>query len=230
MTAREVYEYALIELNKRKAPSLLLADYVYYINKAIQQYVNKMYNLYEVDQQKSDDLKDLIVEDYEIVLSGNKGDLPDDYLHILKCISEYKVLSDNKCYKEDDIITFGTKRLTSDAETHIENNYYFKPKFNQPYFKIRGKEIIIKWGSNPKFSLEKIYMDYIKTPSYIDLTQEQIDSVIDNSDELEFSEYVCQEIVNELVKLVLENSSDPRLQTNPIINQTISNPGLANNK
>lgn len=73
-------------------------------------------------------------------------------------------------------------------------------------------------------------MDYIKTPSHIDLTQEQIDSVIDNSDELEFSEYVCQEIVNELVKLVLENSSDPRLQTNPIINQTISNPGLANNK
>ena len=45
MTARELYEYALIECNKLEAPSLLLEDYNYFINKAVQQYINTIYNL-----------------------------------------------------------------------------------------------------------------------------------------------------------------------------------------
>ena len=38
---------------------------------------------------------------------------------------------------------------------------------------------------------------------------------------MEFPDYVCYEIINEFVKLLLENTSDPRLQTNVPINQTI---------
>jgi hypothetical protein len=38
---------------------------------------------------------------------------------------------------------------------------------------------------------------------------------------MQFPEYICYELINEIVKLVLENSSDPRLQTNIPINQSI---------
>jgi hypothetical protein len=48
----------------------------------------------------------------------------------------------------------------------------------------------------------------------------------DTSDEMEFSDYVCYEIINEFVKLLLENASDPRLQTNYAINQTAGFSGL----
>lgn len=65
----------------------------------------------------------------------------------------------------------------------------------------------------------------MKTPQFIRLTQDQVDKVIDTSQVLEFPDYVCQEIVNELVKLLMENASDPRIQTNIPINQTIANPG-----
>lgn len=41
---------------------------------------------------------------------------------------------------------------------------------------------------------------------------------------MEFPDYVCHQIINELVKLVMENSSDPRLQTNIPVNQTIASP------
>ena len=41
---------------------------------------------------------------------------------------------------------------------------------------------------------------------------------------LEFPDYVCQEITNELIKLLMENGSDPRLQTNIPVNQSIANP------
>lgn len=56
MTFREAYEYALIECNKVKAPTILLEEYVYLFNKAVQQYINSVYNRCEYDQQSSDDL------------------------------------------------------------------------------------------------------------------------------------------------------------------------------
>ena len=45
MTSNQMFEYALIELNKVQAPSLLLEDYNYFINKAINQYINKIYRV-----------------------------------------------------------------------------------------------------------------------------------------------------------------------------------------
>lgn len=57
MTARELYNNALIEINKLEAPPLLLEDYNYLLNKAVQQYVNKVYNRYEIGQQSTDDLR-----------------------------------------------------------------------------------------------------------------------------------------------------------------------------
>ena len=40
-----------------------------------------------------------------------------------------------------------------------------------------------------------------------------MDLTSDTSQILEFPDYVCQEIINELVHLVMENTSDSRLQT-----------------
>ena len=74
------------------------------------------------------------------------------------------------------------------------------------------------------FELTDVFVDYIKTPQKIRLTQDQIDMVEDTSQVMEFPDYVCQEIINELAKLLLENASDPRLQTNLAVNQTIASP------
>ena len=91
----------------------------------------------------------------------------------------------------------------------------------------------IRYGTdNSVFTLDeipgkkggKIYIDYIKSPQHIRLTQEEIDYTEDKSQVLEFPDYVCQEILNELVHLVMENISDQRLQTHPIVSQSIANP------
>lgn len=57
MTIKEAYNNVLTELNKAKAPAVLLDDFIYLFNKAIQQYVNSAYNRAEYNQQASDDLK-----------------------------------------------------------------------------------------------------------------------------------------------------------------------------
>ena len=44
MTIRQCYEYILVECNKVKAPQVLLEDFIYLFNKAIQQYINGVLN------------------------------------------------------------------------------------------------------------------------------------------------------------------------------------------
>lgn len=369
MTARQVWEGMLTELSKVNAPSMLLQDFNYFFNKAISQYINKRYNIYDINQQTSDDLRVLkttaILEatqseplkaladlgagksklfgaTYEVIL-------PSDYLHILNCICLYKVNKKWKCYDAGNYVQFAAKRLTADSWSVIINDYYNRPLPERPYFyihnininstlptnpitetnpngtdlsseyigspkeiqyylisdKVINSTVIVKAGtrvyvkdgdvykedtcitkiegatmddlstkivegkttksnfprtiklgkpdsrtvstvdrdagtrygnaSNVRmeiryghddsvFKLEKVFIDYIKSPQTIRLTQEQVNLTEDTSQIMEFPDYVCQEIINELTMLVMENTADPRLQTNPIVTQSIANP------
>lgn len=86
----------------------------------------------------------------------------------------------------------------------------------------------IRYGKDDSiFQLEEIAIDYIKTPQYIRLTQEQLDLTEDTSQIMEFPDYVCQEIINELSVLVMERTADPRLSSHIPVNQTIANPAQA---
>ena len=70
----------------------------------------------------------------------------------------------------------------------------------------------IRVGATDVFKVVNIYIDYLKTPQYIRLSQRQFDMDIDTSQVLEFPEYICQEILHTLVKLLLENYSDAGVQ------------------
>ena len=346
MTARELYEYALIELNKLEAPSLLLEDYNYFINKAVQQYINLVYAKLEIDQQSTDDIRVLKTSAIlkPVKLSENPTyshlangmfkssyyvDLPADYMHLLNCIVEYKVgVSDFKCYNKGDMVYFAARKLTPDMYTQVLNNAYMRPMYKRPYYYLNNINTDTALPTNPNMDEEvlsanglesatneqkatyytalsnyhsalaaynankteenkatldtaiealnsakeairgttppaeptsslvdaynkqgdrlanpsivrlelrygtedgvfvpnNIYVDYLKSPMYIRLTQEQINSTLDYSQVLEFPDYVCFEIANIFVRLLMENASDPRLQTNMPINSTIAAP------
>lgn len=83
----------------------------------------------------------------------------------------------------------------------------------------------IRCGDTNKYTPNVVYVDYLKRPDVIMLTEEDVDSIEDKTKELEFPEYVCYEIINRFVTLILENASDPRLQTNIPVNQSIAKPG-----
>jgi hypothetical protein len=51
-----------------------------------------------------------------------------------------------------------------------------------------------------------------------------LDNPVDNTDPLEFPDYVIYEIINELVTSILENQSNPRIQTYPTVNNSITAP------
>lgn len=382
MTARQIYEAMLVELNKVEAPSLLLEDYNYFLNKAISQYINLNYGVYDMDQQRSDNLR--VLKDtafltpikVDVNTYGNYGlgsnytniwevILPQDYYHILNCMVTFKVKQSYSCYNQGTVQEFAARRLTADMWPIIVNNAYMCPSYKRPYFYIHNvndinnekfqsnpyqkdttgafitsdkctdpseisKAILrgdtsdyydlnndgevniqdvnaaiayneaiknnnlrtpLGKGTDPKVRVEEedghvkvnlsglsrnvyseqirdprnqignpfpdqvehypgmrygnssavrmeirygkdsdtfepigVQVDYLRTPQYIRLTQEQLDKTQDTSQIMEFPDYVCQEIINGLVKLVMENASDPRLQTNIPINQTIAPP------
>lgn len=362
MTARQVWEGMLTELSKVNAPSMLLQDFNYFFNKAINQYINKRYNIYDISQQTTDDLRVLkatTVLEPELIANTISGVdisnwkagntslfgatyevyLPLDYLHMLNCICVYKLNKRFKCYNEGDYVQFAAKRLTADSWSVVVNDYYNRPLPERPYYYIHNvnqsvdlptnpledvsiltrtlkgtdsakdytnskiyvrkykesqegeeqevtnledqyelqtfkeehptwivtdtvvvtegqsnlprtislkniqnkstveKESGVRYG-NPSsvrceirygkdhsvFELQSVVIDYIKAPQTIRLTQEQVDLTEDTSQIMEFPDYVCQEIINELTMLVMENTADPRLQTNTVVTQSIANP------
>lgn len=294
MTARDLYEYGLIELNKLEAPSLLTEDYVYFLNKAVQQYINLTYNRYDINQQSTDDLRvlkatalfkdedikklksaDNLVSiqskiNYGILSSTYYVDLPKDYMHMLNCIVGFARTENpnKKTHCDSEVGTkvyFTAKRLTADMYGGVINNYYQKPSYKRPYYYLntintsneivtnkeqddsilnyiadieslrdseskKGERIAnpsnvrleLRFGDDTLYTPSEVYIEYIKAPMYIRLSQAEIDDPgADVSQILEFPDYVCYEILNIFVRLIMENASDPRLQTNIPLNQTI---------
>lgn len=298
MTLRQLYQNLLIEMNKIQAAPMLLEDFNYFVNKSVQQYINKKYNVYEINQQSSDDLRVLQTTATLNVTDSNSPNyqyevfLPHDYLHLLNCICNFKAMKSHKCIQSGDEFQYKATRLTADLWGQIINNYYMRPTYERPYFYLNNVNINqdvptnpptydqfgnntnpqstdmndrpydsqnnsnfprtftlgqtqvslidkpvahrisnptrvrleIRCGKNPDFKLQSVYIDYLKSPQLLNLTQEQLDLIEDTSQIMEFPDYVCNEIINELTHLIMENSSDQRLQTHIPISTSIAPP------
>lgn len=240
MDLKQVYQAVLIELEKQKAPSMLLDEFNYYYYKSAIQYINTNYNFCDMNQQEDDNLR---VLNMTATLSGGEitdkdGSktlfiLPQDYFHIKNCVIKFNN-ANAKC-EADASVDKGARRLTSDKYPGILDNYYFKPSYKVPYYYIyneggedirTGVPVTMKllYGNNKNITLSDVSIDYIKYPKEIKLTEDDLEDDSTVIPVLEFPEYVCYEIINIMVKLFLERHRDPRLNTNPIVNQTIAPP------
>ena len=436
MTARQVFESTLIELSKVQAPALKLYEFNYLFNKAINQYINKVYNHYDLNQQTTDDLRVLKSTAYLTPVKYNKKNsalhnsteavnansylsrahssiqslhgatyevvLPLDYLHLLNCICVFYVAKQKDCWDAGSYIEIPATRLAADTWAQIITDIYNRPSPMRPYYYIHNQnssirndvlptnpitgiselgiptgadmtgtykvtsngyviyrgsiinkdllmnkftyiyfegnyydvtakdEIVeinpdtgaqtplklfdpkkpgtplkdaalekakkdieegnttatmcyldpedtvgmikddktlqsgsnlprtfkldfgnnttenvslvekpiglragnpsnvrmeIRYGKDDSvFQLKEVQVDYVKSPQFIRLTQEQIDLTEDTSQIMEFPDYVNQEIINELVHLVMERTNDPRLSNNIQITRTIGEP------
>lgn len=366
MTARQIFEATLIELSKIQAPALKLYEFNYLFNKAINQYINKVYNVYDINQQTTDDLRVLkstaFLKPHKYgVTNSNKTKpynnytegginptyngqspsadtqyatassylsaahsqiqslngatyevfMPIDYLHMLNCVCIYYVAKQKDCWDAGSYIQIPATRLTADSWSQIVTDIYNRPSPMRPYYYIHnqssnitiptspvsgsgdptdtnpagytgtdmpvgGYEVTsdngavatdekvgsnfqrtfkLKQGESAKdislvekptavrlanpsnvrceirygkddslFQLVEVQIDYVKSPQFIRLTQEQIDLTEDTSQIMEFPDYVNQEIINELVHLVMEHSNDPRLANNIQMTNTIARP------
>ena len=163
MTSKQIYEATAIELSKVQAPALKLYEFNYFFNQAIRQFVNKVYNVYDVNQQTTDDLR--VLKATATLLpqvaesTGNRAldylrgatyfvDMPDDYLHLLNCICLFDVNKNKECWNAGDVMVVGATKLTADSWSSVVDDVYNQPTKKRPYYYVHNQnEIFINEAS-----------------------------------------------------------------------------------
>ena len=157
MTSKQIYEATAIELSKVQAPALKLYEFNYFFNQAIRQFVNKVYNVYDVNQQTTDDLR--VLKATATLLpqiapsTGNKAldylrgatyyvDMPDDYLHLLNCICLFDVNKKKECWNAGDVMVVGATKLTADSWSSVVDDVYNQPTKKRPYYYVHNQNDI----------------------------------------------------------------------------------------
>lgn len=167
MTSKQVYEATAIELSNVHAPALKLYEFNYFFNQAIRQFVNKVYNVYDVNQQTTDDLRVLkataTLKPTIAESTGNKAldylrgatyfvDMPDDYLHLLNCICLFDVNKNKECWNKGDVMVVGATKLTADSWSSVVDDVYNQPTKKHPYYYIHNQNDIHVDSSSEKES------------------------------------------------------------------------------
>lgn len=130
--------------------------------------------------------------------------------------------------KDEDAYKIKTVQQVPFSRTISLNDYKVSTVEKPAYLRHSNPQKVrmeIRYGKdNSVYELVEVRVDYVKSPQFIRLTQDQIDLTTDTSQIMEFPDYICQKIINKLVALLLERSSDPRLATNVQINRTMVSP------
>ena len=157
MTSKQIYEATAIELSKVQAPALKLYEFNYFFNQAIRQFVNKVYNVYDVNQQTTDDLRVLkataTLKPNIAESTGNRAldylrgatyyvDMPDDYLHLLNCICLFDVNKNKECWNKGDVMVVGATKLTADSWSSVVDDVYNQPTKKRPYYYVHNQNEI----------------------------------------------------------------------------------------
>ena len=157
MTSKQVYEATAIELSKVQAQSLKLYEFNYFFNQAIRQFVNKVYNIYDINQQTTDDLRVLkataTLLPKAMVTTNNPAldylrqgtyfvEMPADYLHLLNCVCLFNVNKAKDCWNQGDVMVVGATKMTADSWSSIVDDVYNRPTKKRPYYYIHNQNNI----------------------------------------------------------------------------------------
>jgi hypothetical protein len=163
-----------------------------------------------------------------------------DYFHPLSCKVVWKSVRRSGGNVN---ITFPAKRLTFDMYDFIQNNTYMRPHPNRPYYQVldhvknsgywQAGSTSEEYQNQPTFKiflgkqppnldLKQILIYTLKLPEKLTLYDDDIFTFdVDNSQVVEFPDYLKNEFVRRITMYMLEKSSNPRIQTQPQINQDI---------
>lgn len=133
-----------------------------------------------------------------------------------------KSLTNSSKYSRE-IVLGGGSQLVGDLKQEIGKNSNEGTSNLTRVGSPENVRLEIRYGTDSNdYQLVDVQVDYLRAPQYIQLTQTQLDLIEDTSQILEWPDYVCDQIINELINLIFENHSDPRLQTHAPITQSIS--------
>lgn len=198
----DIYNAVLTELNKEFNASFETWDYVYFLNKAIYEWIKLKYTEYETTQKRTDDLQLITKRNVLLTLQKeNSVSLPQDYLFLLGVRA--KVLGKTKCADGD--IVKEVYKMTSDRKGYVD--YYAQLK---NWYEISQDIITIIPERNT--TVKEILIEYINEPEKQDIDIDDEDSVKNNLIYLLSKPYIAIEIIKLTSTMFLESIEQQRTQ------------------
>jgi len=213
MTVDEMHIAVFTELMKVGAfvhDNYLSEEVDQFLNKAqnrfIKQRLSRLSNVkrlgFEESTKRLEDLRELVVDDYFDEAEVQQGDTHNDF----DLPSDMLFLIPGTVRADVDVC--GKSRLV--PVRIVETDWIYKMTANpfarslphSPLGKVYDDQVKILF--NNEFTVQKIYLDYIKKPRAIDIFTHT---------NCELSESVHQEIVDLTVNIMLEAGEQPRVQT-----------------
>lgn len=158
MNSIEIYQRILIDLDKYQTPELEIDYFNHYMVQAMNEYVDKKYQVFETTQKTTDDLREF---SKRVSISKVVGEesflLPDDYRHLLGLTGT----ANTDC----GIIKATFEKTTADTLAYNNRNYYRKPSRIRPYYQIIGNDVFLYQGNNINY-FSQFLLEYISIPVY----------------------------------------------------------------
>ena len=189
------------------------------INPAYIRY-NSSTGMYDLVQDKGY----RVIDDTKISIKA-----PGDYLHLLGFDNILTFKNKLECEATFNK-TISVKRLTADTYNTIRSNTWLEPSLfkGNNYFKEMNDlnsvypNFVLEYCSDKEkklVQLERVEMQYLKSPKKYVLLDDDLDGP-DNTEQLEFQDYICYELIDEMVTLLLEQHSNPRVQSFIPVNES----------
>lgn len=225
--ALAMFEGVKYELDQYQSAEFDIADFNYFINKAVSNLVKKELDSFELTQVVTDKIAPLVKSS---VLAFNadsttdvrKAALPGDYRHVVSSLVKlrYKVASTAYALNADR--SKFSKRITGDNWSFTMDNHYLRPLISDSdidiYHRVIGTElnVLIDTPERPETGafILSVALEYISKPLKIEIDEDE-EIVVDTV----FPEHFNQEIVTECAKLFLENEANQRAASIAAVNQ-----------
>jgi len=206
MTDKDAYKNLLRELDKYESPTFSVKDFNYFFNVAISEYITGNYSDFDVIQKDLDDIKDLVEYGTLLTFNGVSAPLPTDYRHCLGIEATIEFIEDTIDYGAGDTLKIHPQRMQTNRKGYADENAYQQPSYLYPTYMMSGNSVLIRAGESVTITTGTI--DYIINPDVVALDPTGI-----VESELQFSEYVCLEIIKVCRQIFLENIESPRYRT-----------------
>jgi len=199
----DVYNAVLVELNKEYNASFETWDYLFYLNKAVYEWVKLKYKEYETTQKRTDDLQLITNRNYPVELQFLTGALPANYLFLLGVRAEVK--GKKKCEEGGNIKE--CYKMTSDRKGYEDSNYYGKLK---NWYEVSKDKITMIPEKDA--TIDTILIEYLEKPLTQGLDIDNVSSPSNVLITLLEKEYIAIEIIKITALMFLESIEQQRTQ------------------
>lgn len=238
MTAYELYQATLRELDFWQAPAFEPGDFTYRFNDQRQALVDQAKQVFEETQQVTDLVRHLIKSAEYTVPAGTDlrafplpaAALPDSawdkgaYQFLTRCGVTLRFTKRHGCRKPADLLAVSARRYTDDMQAFAEDSYYHRPWVGandaRVFYRVRGQklELVLDQDTRPLdyAQVASVRIGYVCAPKPIRLASRQREDAghVDS----DWPPEIDRLVVKQCVRTFLEPAQATRLEGYTAVN------------